>query len=249
MPSFAIIGYGKMGQLYDKLLDAKYVIDVFPIKNKIYFKSTEEFIAYGPKVDIVIVSTSTHLHHPIAKKLLLAGYDVLVEKPITLSHDKAEELEKIAKKKHLMLYQSTLERYNPLIKFLKHNVSKNEIEYIESFRFNEKSKRSHLESVEFDLGIHDVDLWFYLYNCKVDWKFNVGIGNNKREIIVYLKNKNKIILDLLNKTIHFNGTSLDLSKSSSNNPILEMVYDLIYNKNKMNELWSKEIKFIEDNLI
>src|SRR3989339_929491 len=126
----AIVGFGKMGRLYDKLLTAKYLIDQNPVSNRVYFSSVDEFIHYGQPVELVIITTPSNTHFTIAKKLLDNGYNALVEKPICLSSFEAKELEMVARREKLILYQSTLERYNPLIKFLKENLRASEIKKI-----------------------------------------------------------------------------------------------------------------------
>ncbi len=83
--NFAIIGHGKMGKLYDSLLCTKYIVDLIPITNRVYFSHIDEFISYGQPVDLVIVTTPSHTHFDIVKKLLNNGYNVLCEKPICLS--------------------------------------------------------------------------------------------------------------------------------------------------------------------
>lgn len=243
--NYAIVGFGKMGQLYDKLLNAKYVVDKCPILNRVYFSSVEEFIHYGQPVDLVIVTTPTNNHFTITKKLLINNYNVLVEKPICLSSIEVKELEKIAERKKLILYQSTLERYNPLVKFLKEKIPLSAIKKIESYRFGEKPAREYIEETKFDLGIHDVDLWFHLFRKKIPWEINVGYGKKQREILVFLKNSKIIKLDLLNKIVEFDDKILDFSQSSLNNPILEMINDLKYFGIKMNEDWHKEMEVIE----
>jgi len=245
MTSFAVVGLGKMGSIYDRLLGADYVIDALPVMNRAYFKTTEEFISYGHPVDLVIVATHSDSHFSIAKQLLNANYNVLIEKPLCLSSDDARRLEALANKKHLVLFQSTLERYSPLIRFLKQNVDISKIEKIMSFRFGSKPERGYVEDVKFDLGIHDVDLWFHLQLKRVPWHVTFGYGKPRREILIYMKNKKLIRLDMLNKYITFENTTLDFTKSSPNNPLLEMVFDIIFRGNKMNEMWSEEIKILE----
>lgn len=243
--NFAIIGYGKMGKLYDSLLGAKYIVDLIPIANRVYFSHIDEFIAYKQPVDLAIVASPSHTHFEVAKKLLINNYDVLCEKPICLSSEEAEELEKLAEQKNLILYQSTLERYNPLIKFFLKNINKTDIVKIESYRYGMQPSKYYTSNPKFDLGIHDVDLWFYLLDKEVPWQMNVGYGQPRREILVYLRNKSLLRFDLLNKFIFYNGSVLDFTKASPNNPILEMIFDLTYKGATMNEKWSKEIKVLE----
>lgn len=243
--NFTIIGYGKMGKLYNSLLGAKYIVDLIPIANRVYFSHIDEFIAYKQPVDLTIVSTPSQTHFEIIKKLLLNNYNVLCEKPICLSSEEAEELEKIAEQKNLILYQSTLERYNPLIKFFLKNIDMTDIVKIESYRYGIQPAKNYTIDPKFDLGIHDVDLWFYLLNKELPWQINVGYGQSRREILVYLRNKSLLKLDLLNKLIFYNGSVLDFTKASPNNPILEMIFDLTYKGAAMNEKWSQEIKVLE----
>lgn len=243
----AIIGFGKMGKIYDSLLNGKYIVDVNPVMNRIYFSNVDEFIDYRQPVDLVIVSTPIQNHYEIVKKLLMNDYNVLCEKPLCFSSNEAKLLEKLAQKRKLILYQSTLERYNPIVQFLKRNIKTHEIKKIKSYRFGLKPQRDYSINPKFDLGIHDIDLWFYLFERKIPWQVNVEYGKPRREIFVYLKNGNLIKLDLLNKMLTFNKTSImDFSKTHQNNPILDMVFDLLFNRRAMNEKWSDEIKVLEE---
>ena len=52
-----------------------------------------EDVVENPDVDAVLVSsTPEHLHHPMAKACLEAGKHVLLEKPIALTLDEADDL-------------------------------------------------------------------------------------------------------------------------------------------------------------
>lgn len=241
----AIIGFGKMGKLYDRLLGASYIVDILPVYNRVYFSQLEEFIDYGSKVDIVIIATPTPNHPKCSKMLLVNGYNVLCEKPICFSSDDAKDLEKIAQRKGLLFYQSTLERYNPVINYFKKHIPLSEIDYIESYRFGEQPSWGYTCGPLYDLGIHDVDLWFYITHKKIPWRLQCGYGFQRREIFIYLKRKGKAVLDLLHKSVIVNDKIIDLSHTPDGNPIVEMVSDLIDKKSVMNEQWSKEIEIIE----
>lgn len=245
----AIIGYGKMGKFYDNLLQAAYIVDMTPVANRASFTSVDEFIFYKQPVDLVIVATPSHTHGEIVKKLLYGHYNVLCEKPLTLSSEECINLEALAKKHSLILYQSTLERYNPLVKFLKHNIPLEDIASIESYRFGHKPASYFSSNAMFDLGIHDVDLWFHLAKGKVPWRIHAAYKQMpKRKLSITLRNNKRLELDLLHRQITLqNGSTLDFNKSSANNPMLEMIYDLSFHKNNMNEQWHKEIALIEQN--
>ena len=48
--------------------------------------------------DAAVISTPSFTHYPLAKKILQAGYDVLVEKPVALCTSDAEDLRETARK-------------------------------------------------------------------------------------------------------------------------------------------------------
>lgn len=50
------------------------------------------------RIDFVAITTPNNLHFPVAKDFLLAGFNVMCEKPMTLSVDEAEKLQEIVKK-------------------------------------------------------------------------------------------------------------------------------------------------------
>src|SRR5262245_33014553 len=49
-------------------------------------------VIHDPNVDAVVIATPTLTHHSLVKAALLAGKDVLVEKPITYSATESAEL-------------------------------------------------------------------------------------------------------------------------------------------------------------
>lgn len=246
MTQIAIIGYGKMGKFYDNAIHANYIVDIYPVENRKYFDTIENFLKQKLVLDLVIVSTPTHTHYNIVKILLENNYNVLVEKPICLIPKEAKILESLAKKKNLILYQSTLERYNPVISFLKKNLDFSTVKKIESYRFGIKPNRGRQEDPVYDLGIHDVDLYFYLANKKIPWTIEVKYSDApRREIILHLTAGQKITCDLANKQIVIGNKCFDLASSSQNNPMAQMVQEILFKGNKVNELWSKEIKILE----
>ena len=54
-------------------------------------------------VNVVYIATPNLLHYPQARKALLAGKHVILEKPFTTKLEHAQELVRIAREKHLML--------------------------------------------------------------------------------------------------------------------------------------------------
>ncbi|OYU80894.1 MAG: oxidoreductase [Flavobacterium sp. BFFFF1] len=65
------------------------------------YNSFKELIDDGP--DLVVINTPVSTHYEYAKKAMLAGKHVLVEKSFTATLDEAEDLKKIASKKGVKL--------------------------------------------------------------------------------------------------------------------------------------------------
>jgi len=79
-------------------------------QSKLY-RSVDELIADG-SLQLVIVNTPTHLHFENVRAALLAGKNVVVEKPFTVSVNEAEELAALAQKRNLFLSIYQNRRYD-----------------------------------------------------------------------------------------------------------------------------------------
>jgi scyllo-inositol 2-dehydrogenase (NADP+) len=64
-------------------------------------------------VDVIYVALPNNLHFEYAKKGLLAGKNMIVEKPFTSNSQEAEELVAIAKQKKLFLFEAITNQYRP----------------------------------------------------------------------------------------------------------------------------------------
>lgn len=64
-------------------------------------------------IDAVYVALPNHLHYEYAKKALLAGKHVLLEKPFTSSVCQAEELIQTAKEQQVILFEGITNQYYP----------------------------------------------------------------------------------------------------------------------------------------
>lgn len=88
--------------------------DTYPIKFKHY-----QILLDEPSVDGVAIATPSETHYKIAKEFLLAGKDVLVEKPMALSVDEGAELVALAEEKGRVLLVGHLLEYHPAVAQLK----------------------------------------------------------------------------------------------------------------------------------
>ncbi len=118
------------------------------------------------KIDLIVIATPAESHYEITKKALLAGKHVLVEKPIALEIEEAEELIEIADRNKLTLMVDHLLVYHPIVCKIKELIEKEElgkIYYLYSQRLNLGVVRSK-ENALWSLGPHDISVVLYLLN-------------------------------------------------------------------------------------
>jgi UDP-2-acetamido-3-amino-2,3-dideoxy-glucuronate N-acetyltransferase len=128
-------------------------------------RKLDEIIAIG-QIKAVVIATPAETHYEIAKKALLAGKHVFVEKPLALEIKEGEELIEIAEKNRLILMVDHLLVYHPVvceIKKLIDNGALGRIYYLYSQRLNLGVIRSK-ENVLWSLGPHDISVFLYLLN-------------------------------------------------------------------------------------
>src|SRR6266508_4383957 len=74
-------------------------------------RSIDELLA-DDSIQLVIVNTPTHLHSENAKAALMAGKNIVVEKPFTVTVKEGEEIAELAKRKNLLLSIYQNRRYD-----------------------------------------------------------------------------------------------------------------------------------------
>lgn len=156
------------------------------ISSDMRFSNIDEFVARGVKCDLVINATMDNIHYETAKTLLCAGYNVLLEKPVTNNPYELLDLQKIAKDKGRNLFVCHLMRYTPFYKGIKQHIINGEIGKITSIKLSEYVGVSHfIESFvvgkwrsESGCGsplllaksCHDIDMLCWLNNSTVPKK-------------------------------------------------------------------------------
>jgi predicted dehydrogenase len=106
--------------------------------------------------DAISVAVPTVEHHRVARTLLEAGKDVLVEKPMTAGLEEAEDLIGLASEKGAVLQVGHIERFNPAVDALRKAAL--QPRFIEVHRLSPFSPRSLDVDVVLDLMIHDLDI-------------------------------------------------------------------------------------------
>ncbi len=119
------------------------------------FASVGELLA-KTKVDAASVAVPTVHHLAVARELMQAGVDVLIEKPLAPSLEQADEIIAIAKANHRVAQVGHLERFNPAVRvtvpLVEHPM------FFEVHRLSVFSPRSLDVDVVLDLMIHDLDI-------------------------------------------------------------------------------------------
>ncbi|MCL7420611.1 MAG: Gfo/Idh/MocA family oxidoreductase [Methylobacter sp.] len=172
----AVIGTGYLGkfhaQKYASLPDCELVavvdINEATAKEIAGQYGAQALTDYKPllgEVDAVSIVVPTTLHHKVSKDFLEHGAHVLVEKPITVTVEEAEELIAIAKAKNLILQVGHLERFNPAVLGLD---NEEKPLFIESHRLSPFNPRANDVSVVLDLMIHDIDIILALVDSEVE---------------------------------------------------------------------------------
>jgi predicted dehydrogenase len=109
-------------------------------------------------IDAVAIATPAASHYSLAKKALLSGKHVYVEKPLCLRAADAADLETTAARQARVLMVGHLLEYHPAVEFLKGYMqagSLGEVRYIYSQRLNLGQVR-HDENALWSLGPHDI---------------------------------------------------------------------------------------------
>jgi predicted dehydrogenase len=117
------------------------------------FADTAELLG---QVDAVSIAVPTIHHHRLAQQFLNAGVHVLLEKPITVTLDQAEDLIALAERSKVILQIGHIERFNPAIASLKPLLKAPR--YLQTERSAPFTVRCTDVNVILDLMIHDLDI-------------------------------------------------------------------------------------------
>jgi predicted dehydrogenase len=115
--------------------------------------------------DAVSIASSTPSHFSIAKHFLSHSIDVMIEKPMTLTVEEADELIDIAEDKNLILQVGHIERFNPVMAYAKDRIKNPKL--IEAHRLSPFKERTANGDVALDVMIHDVDLILEIVNSEI----------------------------------------------------------------------------------
>jgi predicted dehydrogenase len=127
------------------------------------------------EINVVVIATPNVSHYPLAKQCLLAGRDVVVDKPFTTTYAEAVELVDLAKRlgRFLTVYQNL--RFNGDFRTIRNLVESQSLGRIALYEAHFDRYRSELRpgawreaadagsGVFFDLGVHLIDQALLLF--------------------------------------------------------------------------------------
>ncbi len=137
-------------------------------------------------VDAVFIATNIRTHYDLAKRALIRGKHVFVEKPLADSSARAADLVRIADFSHRTLMTGHTFIYSPPVVKVKEMISAAElgdIRYITISRVN-LGLYQHDVDVIWDLAVHDLSILLYWLSEVPThaWSFGRSCVNSKRDV-------------------------------------------------------------------
>ena len=137
-------------------------------------------------VDAVFIATNIRTHYDLAKRALIRGKHVFVEKPLADSSAKAAELARIADVSRRTLMTGHTFVYSPPVIKVKEMIGARElgdVRYITISRVNLGLYQYDVDVI-WDLAVHDVSILLYWLGeapCQA-WSFGRSCINSKRDV-------------------------------------------------------------------
>jgi predicted dehydrogenase len=212
-----LVGYGYWGQIIANQLNNKKNIEFIGVcesskiklkkfkkifKNKHYFSSLRS-ISAKIKIDGAIIATNAENLYETAKFFLHRDIHCLIEKPISKSAKKIQNLINISEKKKLVCIPGYIFTYNQSINYIKNLLKNNKLGKIRIINFERTNLGPIRQDVDslWDLASHDISILRYIIKNKI-LKINVfGKGFLKKKVIDF-SNINFILKNNIYGFIH-----------------------------------------------
>jgi predicted dehydrogenase len=137
------------------------------------FGSVRQMLTTGSEIHAASVASPTITHAEVARSLMEAGVDVLVEKPLAASLGEANELVQLAATHKRVAQVGHLERFNPAVRATIPLLT--QPMFFEVHRLSVFTPRSLDVDVVLDLMIHDLDIVLCFANSPVKEVRAVGL--------------------------------------------------------------------------
>ncbi|HEX9112221.1 MAG TPA: Gfo/Idh/MocA family oxidoreductase, partial [Terriglobales bacterium] len=129
------------------------------------FGSIEQMLTTHSEVQAASVAVPTVRHLAVARALMEAGVDLLIEKPLASTIAEAAELGSLSQRHNRVVQVGHLERFNPAVRATLPLVTKPM--FFEVHRLSEFTPRALDVDVVLDLMIHDLDIVLAFVNSPV----------------------------------------------------------------------------------
>lgn len=181
----AVVGVGYLGrfhaQKYARLPEAELVgvvdvngVQVKRVASEVQTRAMTDYRGLLGKVDAVSIVTPTMHHHAIAREFLEAGVHVLVEKPMTQTVEEADELNRLAGRKNLVLQVGHLERFNSAFRAIYPRLRSPM--FLTADRLALFNERGLEVDVILDLMIHDIDIVLHVVKSPLKHIHAAGVA-------------------------------------------------------------------------
>ncbi len=137
------------------------------------FGSLEQLLTTHSEVQAASVTVPTLHHLPVSSKLMEAGVDVLIEKPLASTLAEADEIIGVAKQHQRVAQVGHLERFNPAVRATIPLIT--QPMFFEVHRLSVFTPRALDVDVILDLMIHDLDIVLSFVNSPVQEVRAVGL--------------------------------------------------------------------------
>ncbi|KUP07467.1 oxidoreductase [Bacillus coahuilensis m2-6] len=153
-------------------------------------------LLHNELIDLVVITTPSHLHYEMVKESLLAGKHVVVEKPMVISASEGVELAKLAEDKNLILSVYHNRRWDNDFLTVQKLISTGEIGEVSVFesqfnRFRPEVKNRWKEKAQpgggtlYDLGSHLIDQALVLFGMPKSIMADVQAQREGSEAVDY----------------------------------------------------------------
>lgn len=152
----------------------------YNLKDSMVFDNIDDFLKAKISADFVINATMDASHYSTTMKLIAAGYDILLEKPVTNCKKELLEIQRAADQKGVKIVVCHVLRYTPFYRTIKELIMKGEIGRVLTMELNEHVGISHFldsfvrgkwssekecgSSFLLQKSCHDTDLICWLHN-------------------------------------------------------------------------------------
>jgi UDP-N-acetylglucosamine 3-dehydrogenase len=155
--------FGCLGAICD--MDAKRAKDLADRYGANSYSSLDEMLG-KERLDGCLVCTPTKTHAAVAKKVMEAGVNTFVEKPMSFSSKECEEMTETAGKRKVILTSGYVERFNPAVSNAKKLIEGNMYGDPMMIEFHRENRMPlHIKDVGiiYDTSVHDIDAAMFLF--------------------------------------------------------------------------------------